>query len=75
MLNFIVFGLVVLYERKRRLDGLNKNLSFFSPNNLQRKMESYSAKVESNEEILELNDKIKELTLAEYNKINIIAYI
>jgi|GEM_PF-2363223 len=69
ILNVLIFGLVVLFERKRRVDELNKNLSLFSPTNLQRKMEVYSAKVESNEEILELNDQIKELTLAEYNKI------
>ena len=69
MLNILIASLVVLFERKRRVDGLNKNLSLFAPKNLQRKMKSYSNRVEENEEILELNEKIKEISLGTYNKI------
>ncbi len=69
IVNFTLFILVISFERKRRIDKLLKNLSLFSPNNLANKLESYSSTVKKNREIAEIEEKIRQLKLVEFKRI------
>ncbi|NQX83161.1 MAG: hypothetical protein HRS50_00400, partial [Mycoplasmataceae bacterium] len=69
ILNIIMFGIIIVLERRNRIKRIKTNLGYFSPTKLSRRLEMYSLSIKKNNEIAEIREKFKDLELREFKKI------
>jgi len=69
VLNLTLLIFIALYKRRRKIKDIRKNISYFSPKDLIRRMEGYTNHTKNDKEILKINMDIKDLELREFKVI------